>query len=949
MRSKFLIWCLLFFTILATVSGQCIAVDSLLKEVKRLYRDTSVHTDQKIQWLSQNEPRFTGCADHFDSTHAFFWRTAARIYLEGSAFTKAIRFSEKSIAILNQLRRQAGFNQEALLPAYYVLGASNDSLHRVIEKMRAVDSCISISMNAKSINAYYLWALLRKTIYLFDLGDYHSCIQVSNLCEALSAEFCKLNPDQEHWGVEYMESSLVWHVNALTLLRRYDEAKVMLLRKIEEGKNAKFKSNKGVVYGLLGEVLQYKGEYKEAFKYHKLALKFELLNKHAFNYKSGLNYLGYEFYFKYLKDLDKALEYYYAALNYKAADAAEPILSSLESLNIYDRIGILYSTKYQYDSALKYIQLAFDQIKPGFTESELLRTPLEQYINKRRLGYIANLIIDKAEILYSRFKSTGSRSYVNDAIIVYKVADQFLERIKTEQSHPKSKLFWRSDRRRLYEGAINACFSAGNTIDAFYFFERSRAVLLYDQLNEQRFLNKGDITRQTGLRRRIAELDNEIVRIDKASDLSKELQQQRISNQQELDKLITGFRQNNPLFYQTYLSVGEDLLQDIQDYLRKENSTLIEFFDGDSTAFCLIVEKNKVLLNRLNKRLFDSTVNKFIYLLSDRNRMNSAFDEFAKTSRKLHKILFQEENFFSDRIIISPDSRYFPVEALVVNEGPAKPVYFLENHIVSYAHSARFLMVDFSGGIERASGTFLGIAPVNFPSSQVALTGSDKSLQALDANFNNTQIRTFKEATKRNFLDHFGNYLIIQLYTHASDQIENGEPEIYFADSVLYLSELISGKRPCTQLVVLSACETGTGQWFSGEGVFSFSRGFASLGVPSSITNLWSVESRSTYKLTQLLYKYLRLGLKVDLALQKAKVEFIKTGSMEEQLPYYWSATVLAGKTDSIKIERSTGLEWFARAIAGLILSCTLIVLWFSFRKKSYAVPGIKELSFGGS
>ena len=38
----------------------------------------------------------------------------------------------------------------------------------------------------------------------------------------------------------------------------------------------------------------------------------------------------------------------------------------------------------------------------------------------------------------------------------------------------------------------------------------------------------------------------------------------------------------------------------------------------------------------------------------------------------------------------------------------------------------------------------------------------------------------------------------------------------------------------------------------------------------------------------------------IDIALQKAKLDFMKNSSKQHQLPYYWAATILAGKSDAI-------------------------------------------------
>ena len=106
------------------------------------------------------------------------------------------------------------------------------------------------------------------------------------------------------------------------------------------------------------------------------------------------------------------------------------------------------------------------------------------------------------------YKAKGETTALKEAVRVYKVTDQLLDRIKMEQSDMQSKLFWRSDSRRLYEHAIEACYDYQNTNDAFYFFEKSRAVLLNDQLNEQRWLGEEDIQKQTQIRKKILQLIN---------------------------------------------------------------------------------------------------------------------------------------------------------------------------------------------------------------------------------------------------------------------------------------------------------------------------------------------------------------------------------------------------------------------------------------------------------
>ena len=162
---------------------------------------------------------------------------------------------------------------------------------------------------------------------------------------------------------------------------------------------------------------------------------------------------------------------------------------------------------------------------------------------------------------------------------------------------------------------------------------------------------------------------------------------------------------------------------------------------------------------------------------------------------------------------------------------------------------------------------------------------------------------------KNEFLLQYSKYKIIQLYTHAADTSSYGEPVIYFSDSILYLSELITENKPYTRLIILSACETGVGKLYEGEGVFSFNRGFAALGIPAAITNLWSIDNKSTYKLTELFYKYLVQGLPSDVALQKAKLEILGASTAQNTMPYYWAAPILVGQAATIELDPRSSLE----------------------------------------
>ena len=256
----------------------------------------------------------------------------------------------------------------------------------------------------------------------------------------------------------------------------------------------------------------------------------------------------------------------------------------------------------------------------------------------------------------------------------------------------------------------------------------------------------------------------------------------------------------------------------------------------------------------------------------------------------------------------------------------------LEDYSISYTYSARFLLSHFAGSTGRPVNDFMGMAPVQYASymNLSSLPGSDNSLDRIKSHFRNVFIQKNDQASKNNFLLNFPDYKIVQVYSHASYSSTEGKPLIYFADSSMDLSELFSKERPAARLVVLSACETALGKDYKGEGVFSFSREFAGLGIPATISNLWSVDNESTYRITELFYQFLAKNLPTDEALQQAKLKYIKEVSGSKTLPYYWASPILTGKAEIIRT-KSVFPSWEA----ALLLAIAGLLLWIGMKKNS--------------
>ena len=142
-------------------------------------------------------------------------------------------------------------------------------------------------------------------------------------------------------------------------------------------------------------------------------------------------------------------------------------------------------------------------------------------------------------------------------------------------------------------------------------------------------------------------------------------------------------------------------------------------------------------------------------------------------------------------------------------------------------------------------------------------------------------------------------------------------------DGILTAEEVVNLDLRNTELVVLSACETGLGKVAGGEGVFGLQRAFGLAGVRTTIASLWKVDDDATRTLMVEFYRNLwekKLG-KLE-SLRQAQLTMLrrydpktkqlrglkivdshKVGSQKtverdtrgSLSPFYWAGFVLSG------------------------------------------------------
>lgn len=116
-------------------------------------------------------------------------------------------------------------------------------------------------------------------------------------------------------------------------------------------------------------------------------------------------------------------------------------------------------------------------------------------------------------------------------------------------------------------------------------------------------------------------------------------------------------------------------------------------------------------------------------------------------------------------------------------------------------------------------------------------------------------------------------------------------------DGILTALEVSGLNLVGTELVVLSACETGVGDVRNGEGVFGLRRAFQHAGAQSVLMSLWKVPDKETSELMRSFYSAWLDGQTKKAALRESVLKIMKSHRKQRGVahPYFWGAFVLVG------------------------------------------------------
>ena len=128
------------------------------------------------------------------------------------------------------------------------------------------------------------------------------------------------------------------------------------------------------------------------------------------------------------------------------------------------------------------------------------------------------------------------------------------------------------------------------------------------------------------------------------------------------------------------------------------------------------------------------------------------------------------------------------------------------------------------------------------------------------------------------------------IFSGANIAIKGDSIPEQMEDGILTALEISNMNFHNLDLVVLSACETGKGEYNS-EGVFGLQRGFKLAGAKSILMSLWKVDDMATNLFMSEFYKNYLAGENKNISLNKAQ-EFVRS-HQEFSDPKYWAGFIL--------------------------------------------------------
>ena len=708
------------------------------------------------------------------------------------------------------------------------------------------------------------------------------------------------------------------------------------------------------------------GKESAATSYIQEAHKLSNQLKDSYNLSLVYREIGDHYFAK--TDDEKAKHYYFQSLKKTESIGYKTNYALINNKlgRIYLRHGLLKSARERFETALS----TSIKIKNSFIQSESLFYLATLENNERNTTKALDFVkrsIEITETLYSDvFNTNLKRTYFSNVFERYELYIEIL--IKINEYFPN--------------GGYNIqALQASEKL-------HSRSLLETLRLSEANFTKDANpelIRKETESRNLLSlKTDNltELLSSNAENGEIEKVEDDVRTLENELEIIKAELKQQSPVYSAIKNPPPFDVAEFQQNVL-DDKTILLEFSLGEKESYLWLIGKTEIthvvlppqdeLENRIEKirQTFDAR-----QMLQDedvenyRKRAAEAETVFNRETRLLSDELFGQiaDKLIDKRLIIVPDGKLalLPISALPFPNSDEP--FILRNEIV-YQPSASLLnilpkiqnrnhqlskdLLVFADPVFNDSDTRLTekIADDSFVSSVINL----RDFRLMDANGkiprlfatqqeadsiaeavgkSRTEIASGFAASRDKVLNSaISDYRILHFATHGLIDVER--PEI----SSIVLSQFDENgqKREgflrlqdiyaldlSSDLVVLSACQSGVGKEIKGEGMMSLNNAFLQAGAKSVLSSAWKVDDDATAEFMKRFYTNLVAEqLTPAAALRQTQIEMMQKTQFKS--PFYWAAFTLQGEfRQPISISQS----YFYRILFGVLGIVGVGILW---------------------
>lgn len=566
------------------------------------------------------------------------------------------------------------------------------------------------------------------------------------------------------------------------------------------------------------------------------------------------------------------------------------------------------------------------------------------------------LLERKAEAFRKLYSQNGDINALNYSISTFDAAIELIEKKKSDFINEGSKYRVNDIASSIYPKALEASYTLylidneKNTLNTiFNIIEKNKAEILFQNISSkynlltstlpEEIIKKGidlkyNISYYSKLQseEKLKE-DKDKSKIDKYEDKLFKLNEELSFHDQKI-------KDNYPDFYKFKNSFNKRSQISHIQHAMSEDHIVIEYFQTKEHMYALTIWKSKVRISKTPLSEIETNIKTYyLNITNPPTAKESNINDFQQATIALGKSLLSKSiNFFDDfsKLIIITDGMLnkIPFEPLIINK---EGKMLIEHCNVSYNYSAdqyfRNLFSDplVDPQVLSLTPTFEGVAAEQRTCNATVLGDlpyAQEEFKFIKSKFKGKFFEG-ESANSENLKANIADYPIIHLATHACVNKENPMlSQIHFSNGALTSYDIQNlNSRP--ELVMLSACNTASGEVIEGEGVIGLSRGFFEAGVKGVQSSLWSINDKSSSEIVINVYQNMKDGMSKSDALRSAKLDYLQKADKLRSHPYYWAALIHIGNDNPIEFTSNTVLYVFLGILA------LLFVLIFLFNTKN--------------